>query len=243
MSFERILKTISNFVATVVVFFLLGGVYLSSKGFVWQEDGKIVLVANAIAQDDVSKIDTPEIPDNMVLPLRHVEGDENAKITIYEYSSLGCSHCADFHLNVIPELIKYYADKGGLRVAYVPFPLDKQSMDAALLAECMPKDKYFEFVNVLYKKQRDWRLSRNPEKVLKKYAALNGLDKEKMDECLHNDNNAREILDDRQTGITQLGIKGTPSFIISYAGRNEVIYGVRSVKEIEELITKQVNEY
>lgn len=240
MGFERAIKTLSNLVAVVVVFFLAGGVYLSAKGFVWQEDGNIVLIANASAQD--AKVAAPKIPDNMVLPLRHVEGVENAKITIYEYSSLGCTHCADFHLKVIPELIKYYADKGGLRVAYVPFPLDKVSMDAALLAECMPKDKYFEFINVLYKKQRDWKLSRNPEKVLKKYAALDGLPEDKMDKCLHDDDNAREILDNRQTGITQLGIKGTPSFVISYNGHNEVIYGVRSFDEIKDLITLYSSE-
>lgn len=233
MSFEHIVKTLSRFVAAVVVFFLAGGIYLSSKGFVLQEDGSIVLVSSAEAQDMSAKVN---IPDNIVLPLKHIEGDEKAKITIYEYSSLGCTHCADFHLNIISELIKYYADKGGLRVSYVPFPLDKISMSAALLAECMPKDKYFNFINTLYKKQRDWRLARNPEKVLKKYAALDGLSEEQMEKCLHNDDNAREIFDDRQNGITQLGIRGTPSFVISYNGRNEVVYGVRSFDEVKELI-------
>lgn len=242
MNFERSIKTLSNLVASVVVFFLVGGIYLSAKGFVWQDDGKIVLVANALAQNDDAKIAAPKIPDNMVLPLKHIEGDVNAKVTIYEYSSLGCTHCADFHLKTIPELIKYYADKGGVRVSYVPFPLDKSSMDGALLAECMPKNKYFEFINVLYKKQRDWRLSRNPEKILRKYAALNGLAEDKMDKCLHNDNNASEILDNRQTGITQLGIKGTPSFVISYNGRNEIIYGVRSIDDIKKLISEQLSK-
>ncbi|MBQ9732004.1 MAG: DsbA family protein [Alphaproteobacteria bacterium] len=239
MNFERIIKTISGLIAGVVVFFMAGGVYLSSKGFVFQDDGSIVLVAPAAAQDETAYT-PPSIPDNIVLPTEHSEGKADAPVTLYEYSSFGCSHCADFHLGVLPELKKEFVDTGLLRVVFVPFPLDKNSMSAALVAECVPEDKYFEFINLLFKKQRDWELSRDPEKVIKQYATLNGLPAEDADKCLHNDDNAREILSNRQNGIAQLGIRGTPTFIISYNGHFEQVVNDYSLDAFKDLIVSKL---
>ena len=221
----------------MVVFFLVGGFYLSMKGFVMNPDGSIVLMPQAMAKDVVQ-----EIPDNMVLPEEHVIGSKNAPVTIYEYSSFGCYHCADFHLDVLPELKKEFVDKGMLKVVFVPFPIDKASMDAALLAECMPKDKYFAFVDLLFKKQREWGLARNPQKVLKQYAALSGINSEKADICLNNDDEAREILMNRQNGISQLGIQGTPSFVISYKGQNELIPGMQSFESFSNIIKQKISK-
>lgn len=239
MRFEQIIKTISGFVAGVVVFFLAGGVYLSNKGFVFQDDGSIVLIANAAAQDG-GGYKAPEIPNNIVLPQEHSEGNVDAPVTLYEYSSFGCSHCADFHLHVLPKIKKEFVDTGLLRLVFVPFPIDKNSMSAALVAECVPEDKYFEFINVLFKKQRDWELSSNPNKVIKQYAALNGLSVDEAEKCLHDDENAREILSNRQNGITQLGIRGTPTFIISSNGRYEQVVNDYSFTAFKDLIESKL---
>ena len=237
MKFEKFIKNTSAFVAAMVVFFLVGGFYLSMKGFVMNPDGSIVLMPQAMAKDAVQTI-----PDNIVLPEEHVIGSKNAPVTIYEYSSFGCYHCADFHLDVLPELKKEFVDKGVLKVVFVPFPIDKASMDAALLAECMPKDKYFAFVDLLFKKQREWGLARNPQKVLKQYAALSGINSEKADICLNNDDEAREILMNRQNGISQLGIQGTPSFVISYKGQNELIPGMQSLESFSNIIKQKISK-
>ncbi len=237
MKFEKFIKNTSAFVAAMAVFFLVGGFYLSMKGFVMNPDGSIVLMPQAMAKDAVQTI-----PDNIVLPEEHVIGSKNAPVTIYEYSSFGCYHCADFHLDVLPELKKEFVDKGVLKVVFVPFPIDKASMDAALLAECMPKDKYFAFVDLLFKKQREWGLARNPQKVLKQYAALSGINSEKADICLNNDDEAREILMNRQNGISQLGIQGTPSFVISYKGQNELIPGMQSFESFSNIIKQKISK-
>ena len=115
-------------------------------------------------------------------------------------------------------------------------------MNAALLAECVDEDKYFPFVDVLFKKQREWGLSRNPDKVLKQYAALSGLSQEKAELCLKNDDNAREILSNRQNGISQLGIQGTPSFVISSQGKSEMLPGVHSYESFAALIEDRLAE-
>ena len=234
MKFERIIKNLSSLVAAIVIFFMAGGMYLSSKGFEMTEDGNIVLVRPAAAQENLA--DLPDIPDNFVLPDEHSLGNKNAPVTLYEYSSFGCSHCSDFHLHTLPKLKENFVDKGLLRVVFVPFPIDKESMNAALLAECVDEDKYFPFVDVLFKKQREWGLSRNPDKVLKQYAALSGLSQEKAELCLKNDDNAREILSNRQNGISQLGIQGTPSFVISSQGKSEMLPGVHSYESFTSLI-------
>lgn len=242
MSLEKFIKNTSAAVAAFVVFFLAGGFYLSSKGFVMNPDGSIVLMRPAMAQDETGQAEVPVIPDNFVLPAEHVIGAADAPVTIYEYSSFGCFHCADFHLDTLPKLKEAFIDKGVVKLVFVPFPIDKSSMQAALLAECMPEDKYFAFADLMFKKQREWGLARDPEKVLKQYAALSGLSNEKADACLRNDDNAREILSNRQTGITQLGIQGTPSFVISYEGRSEMIPGVQSFEAFSEIINQKINK-
>ena len=241
MTFERVIRSLSGFVAAVIVFFLAGGAYLSSKGFVVQEDGSIVLMTPAAAQDVVEEKNV-EIPDNIVLPQEHTEGKNEAPITLYEYSSFGCSHCADFHLSVLPKLKKKFVEKGWLKIVFVPFPLDAKSMNGALIAECIKADNYFPFIDVLYKKQRSWMLSDSSDKVIMQYASLYGLSMEEAEKCLHDDNKARELLSNRQNGITQLGIRGTPAFIIATGGRYEMVNNDHSYDAFKTLIEEKLNE-
>lgn len=232
MKFEKIIRTLSAYLAGFVVFLLAGGFYLQSKGF--EPDGNMgfVLTRNANASETQVK----EIPDNYAFPQNHVMGKNDAPLTLYEYSSFSCFHCADFHLQVLPELKKEFVDKGLLKVVFVPLPLDKASMDAALLAECVDEDKYFSFVDVLFKKQRDWGMAFNPQKVLVQYAALSGVSDEKAKACLKNDKVAKKILEDRQAGLSDLGISGTPSFIISSKEGNEMISGFKPLDDFRDII-------
>lgn len=240
MKLEKIIKNLSSFVAAVVIFFMAGGMYLSFKGFEMLADGSIVLVPSAQAAEQEQTQPLPNIPDDYIFPQEHAEGDAKAPVTLYEYSSFGCWHCADFHLDVLPKLKDKYVKTGKMRFVFVPFPIDKNAMDAALLAECMPKDKYFAFADLLFKKQREWGLSRNPQKVMKQYAALSGLSNEKAEACMRNDDEAREILMNRQNGITQIGIQGTPSFVISHKGKSELINGAQTLENMSKIIDQKL---
>lgn len=236
--FEKVVKRISATIAGCIVFILAGGMYLSSKGFQVDDNGNFVLMNQANASDIEEQV--KEIPLNFGFPQEHVLGDKNAKVTLYEYSSFGCTHCADFHLETLPEIIKEYVDTGLMKVAFVPFPLDKNSMDAALLAECVEKDKYFAFADVLFKKQSDWGLSFNPQKVLLQYASLSGLAKEKAEACLRNDITAAMILQNRKDGIEKLSISGTPTFFVVSDKKIDTVFGIRPLDEFKKIIDAQI---
>ena len=196
-----------------------------------------VLTKNANAAETQPK----EIPSNYAFPSDHVMGKNDAPVTLYEYSSFGCFHCADFHLQVLPELKKEFVDKGLLKVVFVPLPLDKNSMDAALLAECVDENKYFSFIDVLFKKQRDWGMAFNPQNVLIQYAALSGVGDDKAKLCLKDDKVAKKILEDRQAGLSDLGISGTPSFVVSSKAGNEMVSGFKPLEEFRNIINDHLN--
>lgn len=239
MKFENIIKKFSAFVAAFVVFFLAGGMYLSLKGFALNDSGELVLVKTAQAQEVIPGF-TPKIPANLIMPEGRSIGSAEAPITLYEYSSMGCYHCADFHLKTLPELKKEFIDKGVLRVVFVDFPIDKSSMMASMVAHCIPQDKYFDFVALLFKNQREWGMSRTPEKYLVQYASLNGITPSKATECMKDDEAAKSILENRQNAITQLGIQGTPSFIISYKSGRELLQGAPSMDTFRAAFAKKL---
>lgn len=237
MGLERIIRIISGVCAGVIVYLAAGWLYLDAKGFEYDGNGGFVLVRQAQAAQEMQ---AREIPLNYAFPQDHVLGQADAPVTLYEYSSFGCFHCADFHLEILPELIKEYVDKGLVRVVFVPLPIDRNSMDAALLAECVAKDKYFSFANVLFKKQRDWSLAFRPQKVLKQYAALSGVSDDKASACLKNDKVADRILRDRQAGLSDLGITGTPSFVVSSKEKNELVSGFRPLEEFKLILDEHL---
>lgn len=240
MKFETILRNVSAVISGILFYLMAGVFYMNAKGFQVMDNGEIVLVRPAAAQETAQE--PKEIPLNYAFPQDHALGSADAPVTLYEYSSFACFHCADFHLDVLPKLKAEYIDKGILRVVFVPFPLDKGSMDAALLAECVDEDKYFDFADVLFKKQRDWGMSFQQQKVLMQYAALSGLSTEKAKACLKNDITAARILKDRQSGVSDLGIAGTPSFVVSSKKENEMVYGFRNFDDFKVIIESHLQE-
>ena len=128
------------------------------------ENGQIVLRTQIAAAAEKHGIATV-LPDNLHLNAseKYAEGSLGAPLTLYEFSSLGCPHCADFHLDVIPELKKEYVEKGLLRIVFVNFPLDKKSMEAAMVLQCASVDNYQGLLSRLFDKQRFWYLSGNTD--------------------------------------------------------------------------------
>ena len=245
MSFENIIKKLSSFIAAFVVFFIAAGMYLSWKGFVMQPDGKIVLVKQAQAalldNNGDESISTP-IANNIALslPKGPILGSSKAPLTLYEFSSFGCSHCADFHLNTLPLLEQDYISQGKLKVIFVNFPLERKSMQGALIAKCIPDKNYYEFIKTAFKNQREWYFSSSSEKIFSDYAAHNGLSKTKAAECLKNDDNAKDIIEIRQQPIDKLKRSGTPSFLLTSRKDREVIYGVPSYESLQKLLDKKL---
>ena len=240
MILEKWVNRISFLVTACLIYFVAAYGYLSMKGFVFQ-DGTFVLVSNANAKenDDLKPSETL-LDQNSAINFKKdiIAGSLEAPVTIYEFSSLGCTHCADFHLNGLPKLKKDFLDKGLINIVLVHFPLEKRSMQAAMLAECVEPLRKPSFVNLVFSRQHEWVLSPDPTKYFLKYAAQNGMSESDFKKCLKNDDIAKDILANRQEAIDKLKIEGTPAFLVSSEGRNEIIYGFSDIEKIKEALHK-----
>ena len=144
-----------------------------------------------------------------------VIGDPAAPMTIIEYASLTCPHCADFHTDTLPQLKKDWIENGKAKLIYRDFPLDKYAAAAAQIARCAPQDKYFVFLNAFYAQQQTWARSNDPLKTLTQLAALGGMSQADVDACLANEELRDGILQMRLDGQMEYDINSTPSFVIN----------------------------
>lgn len=236
---DEIIKKISNALSLVVMFCFSAMLYFNYKGFVY-ENGRIYLreqVADAAEYNGIATVLPKNIAINASQKFAH--GSANAPLTMFEYSSLTCPHCADFHLDTMPMIEKEYVDTGLLRVVFVNFPLDKNSMKAAMLSECMTYQNYAGFINTMFDNQRSWWFESN-NNILFRYAADYGLYHDEAEACLNNKNVAQEIIATRQEALTGLKIQGTPAFLISGADGNEIIYGVVTYSAFKEYLDSRL---
>ena len=142
-------------------------------------------------------------------------GNESAPIKMIEFASLTCGHCAKFHNEVFPKLKKDYIDNGKIYFTYQDFPLDKFALKASVIARCSGKEKYFSFLKVLYKKQKDWTSSQDPFKSLLKIAKLGGLKNDEIKVCVSNKSIEDGILKNRLNSTKKFEIKATPTIYIN----------------------------
>ncbi len=239
---EDLIKRVSNAISLILLFVLSSFFYFSAKGFVI-ENGEIVLKKQIVHAEDIKNGIATVLPKNINVnaSTKYMKGSQSAPLTFYEYSSFGCPHCADFHLNVLPKLERDYVENGLLRVVFVSFPLEKKSMKGAMLARCMTYDNYHQFIETLFDKQRFWLLA-NDDTSLFKYAAEYGLSYDEAAACIRDDKIASEIIADRQQGMTQLKMDGTPAFLISGPDGNEVIYGKPRYSDLQKYLDKRLAE-
>lgn len=144
-----------------------------------------------------------------------VIGNSEAPITIIEYASLTCPHCANFHAKTLPRIKKEWIETGKAKMIFRDYPLDKYAASGAMIARCAPKDKYFIFLNAFYAQQKNWSSAPDPIKVLTQLAGLGGMSKEDVDTCLANEALQDGILQMRLEGQMEYDINSTPSFVIN----------------------------
>ena len=114
-------------------------------------------------------------------------------------------------------------------------------MNAALLLNCMTAENYHGYLKRLFEKQRFWYLAKNNTPLLR-YAAEYGLSYDEGESCLSNDREAKDIIADRQQGIDQLKMEGTPAFLFSGIDGNEIIYGAPSFKSLKEYLDTRLEK-
>ena len=165
-------------------------------------------------------------------PQEQVLGNPDAPVTIIEYASLTCPHCAQFHKEVLPELKERYIAPGKVRLIYRDFPLDQTALAAAALAHCAGPERYFSMLDVLFETQGNWARADDPIAALKRLGKLGGLTDEKMNACLADQQLTDGILRARLDGQNQYQIGSTPTFIID----GKAYPGSRDVDEFSALI-------
>ena len=158
-------------------------------------------------------------------------GDEKAPVTIIEYASATCSHCANFHETTYPELKKRYIDTGKVRFIFREFPLDPLATAAFMLARCAGKDKYFPMVETLFQQQRDWLIQR-PLQALLAIAKQAGFTQQSFEACLNDRKLQTDIETTRETASKKLGVNSTPTFFIN----GKVQRGGFGVEEMDKLL-------
>jgi protein-disulfide isomerase len=150
-----------------------------------------------------------------------VLGAANAPITIVEYASLTCPHCAQFHNQTLPKLKAEYIDTGKVKYVFRDFPLDGVALRASMIAQCAGPDRYFTFLDVFFQQQPNWMRGNDGEAMvasLRRLARTGGMTEAQIDECLKNQQVQETILASRMAGQNQFNVRSTPTLIIN--GKN-----------------------
>ena len=169
-----------------------------------------------------------------------VIGNEDAKITIIEYASLSCSHCADFHVNTLETLKKEYIDTGKVKMVFRDYPFNYPALLGSMVLRCIPENYRYDYMNALFKLQPDWVNKKNKKTIQELYKIMQsgGMTKEEYDACIYNTELENEILEGVMEAQNQFNIKSTPSFIIN----GNLIEGNKSIKEFRQIIDKILSQ-
>ena len=161
-----------------------------------------------------------------------VLGPADAKVTIVEYASMTCPHCAAFHKETWPELKKRYVDTGKVRFMLREFPLDPLATAGFMLARCDGGDKYYPIVDLLFSQQRAWAYSDKPLDALRQMMKQAGFSQEKFDSCLKDQKLYDAVNAVKNRGMETLKVDSTPTFFIN----GQRYPGNMSIDELEKII-------
>lgn len=167
----------------------------------------------------------------------HVLGSPDAPVTIIEYASMSCPHCAAFHTEGLPWLKENYIDTGKVRLVFRDFPHNEMALLGAVVAHCAGPDRYFAFVDTIFKNQKKWAFGDDPVGTLAKLARARGMGKETFDACLADEAIQEKILQTRLDAHETYKISSIPSFIIN----GELLTGNPTPEILDEHIAKAMN--
>ena len=162
------------------------------------------LAATTEAKAETIKINADDI----------VFGEAKAPVTIVEYASLSCSHCAHFQADLFPKLDEKYIATGKVKLVHRFFPLNEPALRASQLAAC-EKDKAHAFIKVLFSTQDQWAFDPSYKESLARIAGVGGISREKFDQCLADKSLEEKILNQRKLGQDVMGVDSTPTFFIN----------------------------
>lgn len=161
-----------------------------------------------------------------------VLGDADAPVTVIEYASITCGHCATFHENTYTDFKEKYVDTGLVKFVFREFPTAPQpiAMAGFLLARCAPQDEYYDVIDTLFERQRQILTSQDPRAELVAVANAVGISEQEFDACIADDSEIQRINEVVQTGIEKYNISATPTFVID----GETYTGARPLSFFDE---------
>nr|WP_245165236.1 DsbA family protein [Stappia sp. 28M-7] len=191
--------------------------------------GTVLPAMPAFAQSvDVEELMKPgALPDKVL-------GSEDAPLTIVEYASMTCGHCANFHKNTYPHLKKEYVETGKARFVFREFPLDPVASAAFMLARSVPEDKYFEVVDFMFAEQRAWAFTQDPYNSLLNFAKQIGFTQESFEKVLTDQALLDGINATRDRASSQFGVDSTPTFFFN----GNKVNGAISPEELDKEAAK-----
>jgi len=144
-----------------------------------------------------------------------VLGNPNAPITIVEYASMTCPHCAHFANDVLPEIKKEWIDTGKVKLVLRDFPLDEPALRAAMIARCAPPERYYAFTDTFFASQEKWAATKEYRDALARLAKFGGMGKDEFDACLKNTALENRIVEQRLVASKELDVNSTPTFFVN----------------------------
>ena len=159
-----------------------------------------------------------------IKPTDRIHGSPTAPITIVEYASMTCSHCARFEREVMPNLVRDYVDTGKVKIVFRDFPLDGAARLASALALCVPQDKYFSFLDLLFLNQKSWLADLNNDQRVSADEVVEGLaqmgrfagfNREKVESCIGDQSTLAYIDQTQADAQARYGVNSTPTFFIN----------------------------
>lgn len=223
----------------LVILVALGLVVGGAAYFLTQnETNNAVKTAETPAAQEVGAENTqPSVPaatvDVAKALTERVLGNPSAQVKISEHSSLTCPHCAHFHRDTLPKLKADYIDTGKAYIVFSDFPLNAPALKASSLARCMPDDKYFDFIETLFKQQENWAFEENYAGLLKGKAVEAGLDAGMAEACFESKEVQDGLVAALKAAQTQWAINSTPSLVIN---NQKVISGAAPYEEIAKAL-------
>lgn len=155
------------------------------------------------------------------------KGSDDAPVTVVEYASFTCPHCARFHLDVFPQVRANFIDEGKVKFVMREVYFDRFGLWAGMIARCAGPDRYFGVVDLLFERQSEWLSGGDPTAVVDSLKAIGrqaGMVNDEMDACLEDQQFAKALVESYQTNATADEISGTPSFIVNGTKQSNMGY-------------------
>lgn len=181
---------------------------LVTANFAFAADGDAATDMTLPAQDTGALFENIKIKD-------HVIGNPQATVTIVEYASLTCPHCANFHENTFKKFKTNYIDTGKVKFVYRNFHLDQLAFAGTMLAECAPAEQYFPIVDLIFSNQQKWIRAEKQFAEMVGILKLVGYSDEKVNECFAQKETISDLLDDRKYASEVLNVASTPTLFIN----------------------------